>query len=124
MDYEIINTEFDSDNVNVSFEVNHGRTEHWLNLTQKTYFTKRIADGISTQITPIVWDDNKPTVNRFIELEINRLNNKILLQKTRLYEVYHFKNFLKISPDETPQSIQQSIEADQASLSYLKNYVP
>lgn len=123
MDYVFTITEFDADNVDSSFTVNHGRTEHQLDLTNKTYVIYRKADGLS-ETTPMVWEDNIPLITSFITREKDRVSIQLLLDKTRQYEVSHFGNYMRISTDETIETCQAKIDETNNILTYLKNYTP
>ena len=138
MDYLIITTYYNSDNVDSTFTQANERAEHWVNLTQKTYqilkkdtvpviqegiFGEKTIADVLTSTEDLVWDDNKEKIERFIEQEINRLNQKILHEKARMYEISHFKNYMKVGTEETVESISARIQADQDSITYLKNYV-
>ena len=122
MDYIFTITEYDADDVDSSFTVNHGRIEHWINLTAKTYETRRKADEIPTQIIYKVWEENIPLIQSFIDREINRINAQILLEKTRIYELAHFSAYIKIGPTDI-QDAQNALDASEATLAYLKNYI-
>jgi len=123
MDYSFITTEFDADNVDSSFAVNHGRTNHYLDLTLKTYDVHKIGDNIPTVITPMVWADNLYLIQTFITREYNRLNAQLLLSKARQYELIHFSAFMRIGPNDI-QETADLVAATEATLVYLKNYKP
>lgn len=124
MDYTIIITEYDSDNVDESFTAIHGRNETWLDLTNKTYTKYRIADNTPKKTTILEWSEHIPQIEVFIQVEINRVNAALLLEKTRLHEITYFRAYMKIGLDETPETVQANIDSNQAILTYLKNYKP
>jgi len=121
MDYIFTITEYDIDNVDSSYTVNHGRTEHWLDLTSKTYETRRYADNISTIITSIPWEDDLRLIQSFIDREIERINIQILLEKTRIYELVNFGAYINVGPNDI-QIANDALAKSQETLNYLKNY--
>jgi hypothetical protein len=125
MDYIIINTQYDSDNVELSTSVLQGRIESWINLTQKTYSIFRKGSNIPTTESTVVWDDlSIPQIQIFIGMEIERVELQLLLEKTRLYEITYYSNAMKIQKDETPQMWELAIQNSLATIAYLKNYIP
>jgi len=124
MDYIFTITETDEDNVDSSFAALHGRLEHWFNLTQKTYTTYRIADNVPTVTTVLVWEENIAKIYYYKNLEINRLERQLLLEKTRMHEINYFKAYMRIGADETNATIEAQMAQTNADLTYLKNYNP
>ncbi len=123
MDYSLVITERDSDNVGDYFSVVNGTTDHVFDLGNKIYTKYRKGSNIDTITIPMVWEENIPKIYDAINIEINRLNSVILINKTRLYEITHF-SFLRVSVDETPESTQKIIDDYQSSVTFLKNYIP
>lgn len=124
MDYIFSNTEYDADNVDSSFSLNHGRTEHIFNLTQKTYTVNKIADGVPIQTTIMVWEENIPKIYYYKNIEINKLERQLLLEKTRMHEINYFKSYMRIAADETNATIEAQMVQTNADITYLKNYNP
>jgi hypothetical protein len=120
-DYIFTIVEFDADDVDNSSHINHGRKEHWINLGQKTYEVRRIGDGIQTQITQMVWDDNLVLIQSYIDREAERMNILLLLNKTRQYELINFGFSIPVGPNDIQDATDQ-IAATQATVNYLKNY--
>jgi hypothetical protein len=123
MDYSFITTEFDADNVDSSFAVNHGRTNHYLDLTLKTYDVHRIGDNIPTTITSMIWNDNLVLIQAFITREYNRLYAQLLLSKERQYELIHYGSFINVGPNDIKE-VTDLVAETEATLVYLKNYKP
>jgi hypothetical protein len=123
MDYVFTITEFDADNVDSSFAVNHGRTDHKFNLTLKTYDTVRTADGIPPVTTFIVWNENIDLITSYITRETNRVYAQLLLDKNRLYELVHFGAYINVQPNDKQEAFDKMNETE-ATLAYLKNYKP
>lgn len=121
MDYVFTITEFDADDVDNSSAINHGRKEHWLDLTAKTYEVRRIGDNIPTQITEMVWNDNLTLIQSYINRELERVNIQLLLNKTWQYELINFQSSLNVGPNDVQLATDQ-IAATQAIVDYLKNY--
>ena len=122
MDYSFVITEFDSDDVDNSTPVINGRTENWINLTDSTFFTHRIGSNITTKITEMSWNDNMQRIQSFIDREILRINEKILNDKTRLYEITYFLAFIKVGPNDV-KNTQDDIKRNTDILNFLKSYI-
>lgn len=123
MDYLFTAIEFDADNVDSSFVLNHGRTEHRFDLTPKTYDTTYKADGISPVTKSVVWSENLALITSYINREIDRLNAQLLLEKARLYELSHFARYFPVGPNDKQEATDKIAETE-ATLAYLKNYKP
>ena len=122
MEYSFAITEYDANNIDSSFTINHGRTEHLMDLTQKIYTIYKKGDGIATQTILTVWADNVQTIQIFIQQEIDRINAEILMEKARLYEINNFTFFTVGLTEEA--EINERLAYNQSVVTYLKNYRP
>lgn len=123
MDYVFTITEFNADNVDSVFTTLGGRIERWFDLTQKTYTVYAKSDTTPTETTDLVWTEKLEEIRYYIGLELNRLNARLLLEKTRLYEIQYFGFYIPRTANDE-QDAKNDITATQDIITFLKNYIP
>lgn len=122
LDYTFFITEYDADNVDESFKVNHGRTEHFLNLTTKSYVKTIKGDNVEDTFIQLVWNDNIEVISAFIQRELNEVNAQVLLEKARVYELYNFGAMMRVGPNDITDA-RATLAETQATQTFLKNYI-
>lgn len=123
MDYSFTATEYNSDNVDSSFTTLRGRTEHWFDLTLKTYTVYKKSDSTPTETISMVWEENIERINYFVQREADKVYAQLLNDKARLYEIANFGQFVSRTPDDFKDT-QANIKKSEETLSFLKNYKP
>src|ERR1035437_2153621 len=104
MDYTFTIIEYDADDVDKSFKINHGRTEHFLNLTSKVYIKTIRGDNVDDIVIQMVWNDNVALIESFVQRKLTDVNNQVLLEKARVYELYNFGAMMRVGPNDIPDA--------------------